>query len=352
MSANVKINELPSGSFNAKVFDYTDSNNKRHYKSITASSKREVKRLIAEFLADREEKRISKDNITVGQAIDKYIMAKNKILSPSTIRGYTMVRKNNLQGIMNVPVSELTQQDIQAEINKESETHAPKTVKNMHALLNSALKYHTPKFHLDTTLPQKVKPDISIPTNDEMLAIFKAVKNTRLELPVYLAAMCGLRRSEIAALKWSDFDEKKETLTIRAAIVINEKAEYVEKGTKTTAGKRTIKLFTPVLQLLKDAKRQGDYITVFQKPSRISNSFSQKLATLKLPNYRFHDLRHFAVSSMLSLNMPKKYIADYMGHETERMIDEVYGHIMSEAKTDYLDMVNKHFCDFFKSNAT
>jgi hypothetical protein len=46
MSTGVKINELPSGNFNAKVFDYTDASGKRHYKSITAPSKREVKKLL------------------------------------------------------------------------------------------------------------------------------------------------------------------------------------------------------------------------------------------------------------------------------------------------------------------
>lgn len=48
MASSVKINELPSGNFNAKVFDFTDASGKRHYKSITASSKRDVKLKIAD----------------------------------------------------------------------------------------------------------------------------------------------------------------------------------------------------------------------------------------------------------------------------------------------------------------
>ena len=45
-----------------------------------------------------------------------------------------------------------------------------------------------------------------------------------------------------------------------------------------------------------------------------------------------HDLRHYLVSVMLSLNIPKMYIADYVGHADEHMIDTVYGHIMASKK--------------------
>jgi integrase len=343
MSTGVKINELPSGNFNAKVFDYTDASGKRHYKSITAPSKKEVKRLIAEFLINKDERKGSPLSITVGQAIDKYIESKNNVLSPSTVRGYKMIRKNNMQNIMRMKVENVTQQDVQQEINKESETHSPKTVKNMHALLTAALTLCGSDLKLQTTLPQKVKPDIQIPTDDEMKAIFADLRGKRLEIPVYLAAMCGMRRSEIAALKWEDVDLENGTLTVRAATVINEDAEYVIKGTKTTAGKRTIKLFKPVLDLLKKAPKDTEFVTEFQKPSRISNSFVYVTARLGLKNYRFHDLRHYAVSTMLSLNLPKNYIADYMGHETERMIDEVYGHIKQNAKEMFMSLLDDYY---------
>lgn len=351
MSSSVKINELPSGNFNAKVFDYTDSQGKRHYKSITAPSKREVKQLVAEFIANKNTKRTSAPDITVGEAIDKYIETKSFILSPSTIRGYKMIRKNNMQSLMHIRLSNLTQNDIQTEINKEAETHSPKTIRNMHALLSSSLSAQKIDLDTDITLPKKVKPDIQIPTDDEMRAIFADLRGNRLEVPVYLAAMCGMRRSEISALKWKDVDLDKGTLTIRAATVINENAEYVTKGTKTTAGKRTIKLFTPVLDLLKKQKQESEYVTEFVKPSRISNSFVYVTARLGIKQYRFHDLRHYAVSTMLQLNLPKKYIADYMGHETERMIDEVYGHIKQNARNSFMDIVDDYYSKITTPNA-
>lgn len=127
-----------------------------------------------------------------------------------------------------------------------------------------------------------------------MIKIFKEIKNTPLEVPIYLAALCGMRRSEIAALRWEDVDLESERLTIKAASL-----------------------------------------------------FPKLLEKLGLPHYRFHDLRHYAVSTMLLLNLPKKYIADYVGHETEHMIDTVYGHVMQDKKDSLLDTVNTHFCGIF-----
>ena len=68
-----KIKQLPSCNYNALVYDYTDDKGKPHYKSITAESKKEVKILVAEFLAQRDESKPKVTEITVGEAIDNYI---------------------------------------------------------------------------------------------------------------------------------------------------------------------------------------------------------------------------------------------------------------------------------------
>lgn len=346
MPANVKINELPSGNFNAKVFDYTDINKKRHYKSITAPSKREVKKLIAEFLAERDNRRASISDMTVGDAIDKYIEIKSNILSPATIREYKRSRSKDLQGIMNISLNKLTPQDVQIEINVEAMTHSPKSVRNMHGLLASALSVYAPELKLKTKLPQKVKPTIEIPTKQEITNLLEAIKGKEIELPIYLAALCGLRRSEIAALKWSDIDFEKGLLTVQRALVKNENKQYVIKGTKTTAGKRIIRIFAPVLEVMKRTEQKGEYITRLN-PEQMYKRYVNVLKEKELKHYRFHDLRHYTVSVMLSLNIPKNYIADYMGHESERMIDEVYGHIMHEAKQTFEEKVDKYYENIF-----
>ena len=346
--ANVKITQLPSGSYNAKVYDYTTADGKRKYKSITASSKSEVKRQIAVFLADREalreerEKKKSPDYMTVGEAIDRYIESKSNVLSPSTVREYKQTRRNAFKNLMTLRLEELTSDLVQFAVNDTAIGRSPKTVRNYYGLLSSALAVYAPSLRLDVLLPKKVKPDIIIPTEDEITQVFAAVKGKPVEVAVYLAALCGMRRSEIAALKWEDVDLEKNTISIHAAKVYDENHDYVLKSTKTTAGKRTIMIFTPAAEFLRTLPHDSEYVCTL-KPAQITDHFFAALDRGKVRHFRFHDLRHYTVSVMLSLNMPKKYIADYVGHENERMIEQVYGHIMQGAKDSFLTAVDGYF---------
>lgn len=342
MSANVKINELPSGNFNAKVFDYTDAAGKRHYKSITASSKRDVKRLIAEFLAQRETDKYFKTKMSVSEAISKYIDSKSNILSPSTIRGYKKIHTHNLQSLMDMDVNSLTSEIIQNEINREAVEHAPKTIRNMYGLLSSTLKMFLPGKSFNVLLPQKEKKEIEIPSETEITDILKAVKDTDIEIPIHLAAYCGMRASEISALTWEDLSLKNKTIKIHRATVLDETGTYVTKGTKTIAGTRTIPMFDPVHDVLFNAQDKTGTVTKID-PQTLSKKFTAILKKHGIKHYRLHDLRHYTVSVMLSLNIPKNYIADYVGHESERMIDEVYGHIMKGARVDFMDVANVYF---------
>lgn len=339
------IKQLPSGNYNTLVYDFTDPNGKRHYKSITAPSKKEVKLLVAEFLASREERKEAPD-ITVRTAIKQYVEAKNNVLSPSTLRGYDVILRNRMKRIMDTPISKLSLSDIQLAVNDDSEKLTPKTVRNTSSLVRSAILFAAPNFSYKVTLPQKIKSEIKIPTEEEMLCIFKKAKGTNLETAIYLAAMCGMRRSEIVALKWSDVDFKNGIINIRQAAVPDRKNKTVIKTTKSTSSTRSIKVFTPVLNHLKNLPRNTEAVQEFTSPNSITDGFAELLKRNGIPHYRFHDLRHYAVSTMLLLNIPKKYIADYVGHETEHMIDTVYGHIMRDKKDDLMDVVNAHFCDF------
>lgn len=56
MASSVKIKKLPSGSYNARIYDYTDADGKRHYKSITGASVREVEQAVKRFQVNKSDK--------------------------------------------------------------------------------------------------------------------------------------------------------------------------------------------------------------------------------------------------------------------------------------------------------
>ena len=349
-----KINQLPSGAYHAKAYDYTDETGKRIYRSFSNYDYNKLLLELAQFKQAKSDDKLARAtgnrSLTLGDAIDSYIKSKSAVLSPTTMNSYRSLRRNNLQYLMDIPVDKITQENVQQEINREAMTHAPKTVRNIHGLLTAVLQVYRPDLTLHTRLPQKVKNEIAIPTEEEVQKLIKLSKDTDMELPILLAACCGMRRSEIAALKWSDINFKNNTITIKHALVINGDNQFVEKTTKTTAGTRTIRMFPIVSNALKSYKNEnkkgdGEYITI--NPDAISRAFARLEKKAEIPHYRFHDLRHYTVSVMLSLNIPKNYIADYVGHETENMIDQVYGHIMKNKKTAVEDIMQDYFSKIF-----
>ena len=88
-----KAKKLPSGSYRCQVYDYTDGQGKRHYKSFTAATKKEAEYAAAEFALDKKEKP-SLPEYTLKMAIENYCNLKSNVLSPATIREYRRMKDN------------------------------------------------------------------------------------------------------------------------------------------------------------------------------------------------------------------------------------------------------------------
>lgn len=338
----VKIERLPSGSYRARVHLGGGK-----YKSITDKDKKTVQLLAAQYEADIEAAQAKENDpyrgMTVGEAMERYIDLKSAVLSPSTLRGYDIIRRNRLPHLCAMTLSDITGEDVQRAINDDALNHSPKSVRNAHGFVSAVLGVYRSDLKLDTTLPQKKKPKISIPTQAEVDTMFEYFKGTDMEIPFSLAACCGLRESEISGLKWENVDYEHNRILITEAMVQNKEHAWVYKDlTKSESGDRSIRMYPFIRKILESAEHDGKYVTKL-KPVSIGNKFPKALIKMGLPHYRFHDLRHYLVSVMLSLNIPKMYIADYVGHADEHMIDTVYGHIMATKKHEVEDIMEAYF---------
>lgn len=270
--------------------------------------------------------------LSVGEAVDRYIETKSAVISPSTVSGYKQIRRTLMPEIEKIQLQDLTQDDIQRWVNhmvKAKKT--PKTVMNAHGLLSATLDKYRPDFRLKTTLPQRVKPDIMIPTEEETRAIMKTAEGTKYELPIALAVWLGLRQSEILGLKWTDIDG--DTLHIRRAIVMGDDGP-VEKGTKTFSGTRDLHIPPHIMELLNREDNKSDHI-VDMSGKAIYSGFSRICAKAGVRHFRFHDLRHLNSSLMIPLGIPDKYAMRRMGHATDNMLKTVYQHTIREKEIEY-----------------
>lgn len=329
--------KLKSGSW--RVLAYVGKNvTKSGYKSFTAATKKEAERLAAAY--EPPEPRGDVPDITVGQAIDEYIAMKDAVLSPSTIRAYKIVRRTMLQNLMDIQVYDLTQADVQRAVNRDAASgKSPKSIRNAHGLLRAAVDAVRPELMLRTTLPQKKKPDIKIPTKEEIDTLIDAA-DPELANAIRLAAMLGLRRSEICALTWDDIRE--DTLAVNKARVRSSENEWVTKPPKSYAGYR---ILTMPDVLKRHLLIRGTGPVFYFKPDDISWRFaSLQRKCFGEVRYRFHDLRHYNASVMLALGVPNKYAMERMGHATDNMLKAVYQHTMKDKQQEIAQQLN-HFFD-------
>lgn len=96
-------------------------------------------------------------------------------------------------------IDDITMIDVQTEINRLSKKCSPKSVSNHHGFISAVLGVFRPNLKLTTTLPQKVKNEPYIPSDNKMRKILEYSQGTEYEIPILLACY-GLRRSEICAL--------------------------------------------------------------------------------------------------------------------------------------------------------
>lgn len=333
--------KLPSGAWRVNAYVGRDENGKQIRKSFTAPTKREAELMAAQYLTKKHHDD-APENMTLGQAIDKYIESKSNILSPSTISGYRSVWRNLDEAFKALPICALDNKTVQIAINEYSMNHSPKTVRNALGLIEVALSVYQPDLRLRISTPQRVKPDLYIPSTAEVEKLLNHVHGTSYEIPVILAALMGLRRSEIVALRWEDIDFNKRTMRIHRAIVWGADKQWHEKTTKTTSSTRVLSMPQPVIDCLSRSERTGSSVCQLTAAT-ISANFPEKVVSAGIQPFNFHCLRHYYASVLLSLNIPNKYAQQRMGHATDNMLKSVYQHLMEEKKTETDAAIDEYF---------
>lgn len=317
-----------SGSWEITVFIGVDpTTGKKTYKHLTAPSKAKLHEKV-KALEGETPKTISAMSLTVRDAVDQYIARREKDLSPSTLQDYKKHARSAFPELMNLTIGELTDEICQHAIDAYAQTAAPKTVVNRWNLLHAAVKEAKRNVKLYVRLPSVKRKRLDMPEQESLFRLFKEIENTPLEIPVLLAATCGLRRSEICALNLAeDVDYDKGLIHIDKALVPGPDNRYVIKDTKTTAGERTVPCPAWVLDKLAQARDNPNYQPY--KPNTITTHFTP-LAKQCGVNCTFHGLRHYYASVMSALNIPEQYQMERMGHATNHMLKRYQEYLKSK----------------------
>lgn len=164
------------------------------------------------------------------------------------------------------------------------------------------------------------------------------VRGDRLEAAWALFLTRGLRRGEVAGLRWDQVNLKERLLRVtRTRITVDGHA--LESVPKTNAGRRTVPLDSNLVELLrahaasqKVARISGDDHVFTDElgrpwhPDYFTDRFAELVAVSGLPKIRLHDTRHTAASLMLAAGVPVKIVSEMLGHASPSITLALYQH--------------------------
>lgn len=334
------MTKKPNGSWTAVVTVGTDKNGKRIQKHLTAKSRNELEHKIR-LLEDETPETVRAGDLTVGDAVDRYISRREAEVSPSTIANYKKYRRTAFGDLMPVPISKLTAEMLQSSIDAYAKTHSTKTTVLRWNLVYAAIREAKSNAKFKVRLPSQKRKRLTMPDEEKLIACFRQIEGKGIELPVLLAAVCGLRRGEIAALDLAeDVDYEKGLIRVNKDMVLTDKGFYVVKEPKTDAAHRAVPCPPWVLEKLRSARDNPAY--KMYAPNTITTKWHILDRELEI-GCSFHGLRHYYASVMSALGVPDQYAMERMGHTTNYMLKRYQEYIKSKEAE-----VNDSMMDFYE----
>ena len=325
----------------------------------------ELARLRAEFEPPKEVGVLSSDMLFADYLLEWLEIAKGR-LAVATYSSYAAMIKRPVGPYFrqrNLTLRELEARHLQMFYSEMLRKVKPNTVIHYHAIIHSALKYAVKTDMLVQNVADKVdrpKKNSFQPvflSAEEMQKMFEALRGTKLELPVLVAAFYGFRRGEVLGLKWDAIDFERGTIsvirTVTTITVDGKQTEIEQQSAKTKSSLRTLPLigsFREYFLQVKEAQELNKQVCgncynheydgfVFvdelgerMRANYLTSAFPKFLESHGLRRMRFHDLRHSCASLLLANGVPLKHIQEWLGHSDFTTTANIYAHLDYKSK--------------------
>ena len=336
---------------------------------VKKGNKKLAQKLHREVLAEYNQEKTEPDGVECDilfcDFVELWLEEKRKSLQLNTYESYKATVDKHITPHfkeLGIVLSDVKQDDLKTYYDLKKKTLKSDTVKKHHAILKPTLQKAV-EDELISANPaagvifKKSKKQFvaKFLTHEQGAELLEKTKGTILETIVILAMYLGLRRSEIAGLKWSAIDFVRNTVEVRHTIV-RYKTNLAKDGTKSESSHRFIPLI-PIVKLyllnlreqqqqekktLGKAYKDTDYVCryangVTMKPQYMSAAFKKFLAKNDLPHIRLHDLRHTCASILLESGCDMKTISDILGHSDIGITMNLYAHVYDKTKIDALN---------------
>lgn len=175
------------------------------------------------------------------------------------------------------------------------------------------------------------RKSIKIPSRDAVNRLIAQCNSARERIFFYLAAVCGLRISEIMALTWDKITQ--------TGFVVD---QHISNGTVIDGHKsgriRTIDCDNTFFALISDLNPNARYLIEntahpdrFLSWSAFWKRFIGPIFKLIKASFTPHCLRHYAISQCISMGWDILKVQNFAGHKSVRTTLETYGHLINKA---------------------
>jgi integrase len=301
---------------------------------------------------------VQPEKTTLRQACDDWLAVKHS-LKPSTLHGHRTNLEPALAVLGDVEVQKLTKRQLDdlvaalrcgglpAPNGGTRKPWSPRSVNYLLGLLSTVLKDQQRQGHvvrnvaeLVDRIPSDPKPPNPL-TAAELRMVLEHITGDRHEV-AWRLALSGLRRGEIAGLRWSDVDLDAKTVTIAETRLRFGKTVAVDTP-KSRASRRTLPLPDRMVTVLRATKRlqtedrvklgpsyQGTgYVVVNEagealSPHALTSRWERMLTAAGVRHVRLHDARHTCGTMMHLDGTPTAVISAWLGHASKAFTMQTY----------------------------
>ena len=365
------ITKMPNGSLKMTITLGVGVNGKQKRRSVTAKTKTELMRRVAELRVQAGQKPTQDAAIYFSDLLEMFMKEKERVVKEGTLRNYKYIEPIVFAPLRDYRLDRITPEVIDYLLDNVTKVDGTpiqdSTLFQMRAKLAAVLNFAVDKGFIVSSPMSKTRRRkqgkrrvdvLVIPTEEDMKQLLldaRAKDNKKKKPHLYLyplfllAITTGMRLGELLNIdRVRDIDTKRGTVHIHSQLTIH----GCDRPLKTEASTRTIYVHQNVLKTvltlvppLETTSKlwgfNGKQICRSTADTLIQDFL--KTCTYLPKGFTFHCFRHYHATQLLLKGINPKEVSKRLGHASVKTTLDLYAHWIPEMDEQAANSINTEF---------